>query len=104
VSEVLLWIGVAAQVVCVLGVVVMRGPFDRLHYAAAGTLVGPLLIGTALVLREGLNAASGEVVAGIGFLVLLSPAVTVATGRAARVVHYGDVHPRPEEIVLSEDT
>src|SRR3954465_4527589 len=101
--------GVAAQVVCVLGVLVMRGPFDKLHYAAAGTTVGPLLIGTALVLREvwkdgvlDFTSAAAEAVAGTAFIVLFSPAVTIATARAARRVVHGDVSIRPEEIVGRE--
>src|SRR3954452_12077904 len=97
--------GVAAQVVCVLGVLVMRGPFDTLHYAAAGSTVGPLLIGTSLVLREvwkdgvlELTSAAAETLVATAFVVLLSPAVTIATARAARRVEFGDRAIRREEI------
>jgi multisubunit Na+/H+ antiporter MnhG subunit len=90
--SVLLFVGVAAQLVCVLGVVAMRGPFDKLHYAAAGTTVGPLLVGGAIALREtvqpkgAVEFGSGaiETVAAVLFLFLVGPALTVLTARAAR--------------------
>ena len=52
---VLLFAGVACQLVCALGVLVMRGPLDKLHYAAAGTTVGAFLVGGAIAARETLH-------------------------------------------------
>jgi len=94
---VLLFAGVACQLVCALGVLVMRGPLDKLHYAAAGTTVGALLVGGAIVARETLHAhgavevssAGIETLVAVGFLFLLNPALTILTARAARR-HDGD--------------
>src|SRR5256885_13614396 len=51
----LLAAGVACEVLCALGVLVMRGPFQKLHYASAGTTVGAFFIGAAIVAREALH-------------------------------------------------
>jgi monovalent cation/proton antiporter MnhG/PhaG subunit len=83
VSEVLLAIGVAAQLACCLGVLVMRSVFDRLHYAAAGTTVGPILVGAALVVEESVSSAGIAAIVTVSFLVVLGPAVTIATAHAA---------------------
>ena len=87
-----LFFGVACEVLCAVGVLVMRGPFNKLHYAAAGTTVGALCIGGAIAARETLHAhgaievssAGIETLAAVGFLFLLNPALTILTARAAR--------------------
>jgi monovalent cation/proton antiporter MnhG/PhaG subunit len=102
---VLLFCGVAAELVCVLGVVVMRGPFDRLHYAAAGTTLGPVLIGAAIVLRETVqpqgavepSSAALQTAVVVVFMFLLNPALTVLTARAARRAEFGSLKPTPAE-------
>ena len=42
--DVLLGLGVAAELLCVAGVLVMRTTFDRLHYVGAATSVPAFLI------------------------------------------------------------
>jgi monovalent cation/proton antiporter MnhG/PhaG subunit len=79
-----LGLGVACQIVCCLGVVVMRSAFDRLHYAAAGTTLGPVLIGTAVLIRESVSAGGLEAIATVALLFLLNPVLTIATARAVR--------------------
>ena len=37
-ADVLLGIGVAAELLCVAGLLVMRTVYDRLHYASAATV------------------------------------------------------------------
>lgn len=83
-ADVALVAGVLAQLVCCLGVWWMRDVFDRLHFAAAGTTVGPVLIGVSVALT-GFSSASGTVqaLASLAFLVVLNPVLTHATGRAA---------------------
>jgi multisubunit Na+/H+ antiporter MnhG subunit len=51
--------GVAAEVVCCLGVLVLRSAADRLHYAAAAATVGPALVAAAVCVREGVVSAQG---------------------------------------------
>jgi multisubunit Na+/H+ antiporter MnhG subunit len=101
----LLAAGVACEVLCAVGVLVMRGPFQKLHYASAGTTVGAFLIGAAIVARETLHpggavevSAGGlETLAAVGFIFLLGPAVTILTARAARRLEHD-----PAEITRAE--
>ena len=82
--DILLAAGVTAELLCCLGVVVMRTTFDRLHYAAAGTTVGPFCILAALLLREGLGQVGLDGIAVVVLLFLFGPLVIHATARAAR--------------------
>ena len=77
-------LGVGCQLVCCIGVVVMRSVFDRLHYAASGTTLGPIFVAVAVLIRESVSAGGLETIAAVAFLFLLGPVVTVATARAAR--------------------
>jgi multisubunit Na+/H+ antiporter MnhG subunit len=82
--DVLLGLGVAGELLCVAGVLVMRTTFDRLHYAAAATSVPAFLILAATLVREHVTAAGIEAIAAVGLLFLLNPAVLIATAMAAR--------------------
>ena len=82
--DVLLGLGVAGELLCVAGVLVMRTTFDRLHYASAATTVPALLILAATLVREHLTAGGLQAIAAVGFLFLLNPAVLLATAMAAR--------------------
>jgi monovalent cation/proton antiporter MnhG/PhaG subunit len=96
-SDVLLALGVAAEVLCVVGVVTRRSVYDRLHYSAAATTVGPACIVVAIALKEGMNSSGIEtLVAGL-LLFLLNPVLTHATARAARLHERGTFGPRAEE-------
>jgi monovalent cation/proton antiporter MnhG/PhaG subunit len=88
--DLLLTLGVAAQLLCCLGVLVMRNVFDRLHYSSAATTVGPLLIGAAVLVRESVSASGLEAIAIVGLLFLLNPVVEIATARAAWRIEEGD--------------
>ena len=65
----LLIAGVAIELLCCIGVLVMRGPYARLHYTAPAGL-GALLIALAVVVRAGFladrqqGAVAGRVRAG----------------------------------------
>lgn len=97
VVDLLLVLGVAAELVCCLGVLVMRGPFDRLHYAAAGTGVAPFLILAAVLVREGATSGGLQAIAAVAILFLLNPALVIATGRAARRLETGSLEPTAAE-------
>jgi multisubunit Na+/H+ antiporter MnhG subunit len=82
--DVLLGLGVAGELLCVAGVLVMRTTFDRLHYASAATTVPALLILAATLVREHVSSGGLEAIAAVGLLFLLNPAVLLATAIAAR--------------------
>lgn len=98
-AEVLLWTGVAAELICCVGLWWMTDVFDRLHYASAATTVGPALIGASVgIAGTGSFASTVEAVTATAALVLVSPMVTHATGRAARRLLYEDIGPDPEQL------
>lgn len=98
-AQVLLWTGVAAEGICCVGVWWMRDVFDRLHYAAAATSAGPVLIGiSAAITGAGSLSGTVEAVTAMAVLLLVNPVVTHATGRAARRLLYDDLGPDPEEV------
>jgi multicomponent Na+:H+ antiporter subunit G len=84
--DVLLGLGVGLELVCCLGVLLMRNAFDRLHYSSAATTLGPVLIGAAVLVRESVSAGGLQTIAIVAFLFLLNPVVLIATARAARRV------------------
>jgi multisubunit Na+/H+ antiporter MnhG subunit len=84
--DVLLGLGVAAELLCVAGVVVMRTTLDRLHYAAASTTIPAFLILAAALVREHLTSGGIEAIAAVALLFLLNPALVITTARAAQRV------------------
>jgi multisubunit Na+/H+ antiporter MnhG subunit len=88
--DVLLALGVAGELLCVAGVLVMRTTFDRLHYASAATSVPAFLVLAAVIVREHVTAGGLEAIAAVALLFLLNPAVLLATAMAARRVEEAD--------------
>jgi multisubunit Na+/H+ antiporter MnhG subunit len=87
----------AAQLVCCLGLAVMRTAADRLHYASAAFTVGPLCVLAAVLIREGLTSSGFYAIAAVGLLVLAGPVVVHATARANRRTTVGDTGALPGE-------
>jgi monovalent cation/proton antiporter MnhG/PhaG subunit len=81
--DVLLALGVAAELLCVAGILVMRTTLDRLHYAAACTTVPAFLVLAAVLVREHLSSGGIEAIAAVALLFLLNPALVITTARAA---------------------
>ena len=81
--DVLLALGVGAELICCLGVLLMRNAFDRLHYSSAATTLGPILIGAAVLVRESVSAGGLQTIAIVALVFLLNPVVEIATARAA---------------------
>jgi multisubunit Na+/H+ antiporter MnhG subunit len=87
--DVLLVAGAALEVVAVLGVVVMRDVYDRLHYVGLAGF-GALLIGASVLVRESFSLIGDKAFATGGLLVLLSPVLVHATARSFRTRALGD--------------
>jgi monovalent cation/proton antiporter MnhG/PhaG subunit len=95
--DVLVAAGVIGELLCCLGLVLMRNVFDRLHYTMASTAVPPFLIAAAVVVEEdwtqpGINSLVIAVA-----LFLINPVLATATARAARTRRFGRVEARPPE-------
>ncbi len=84
----LLIAGVAVELFCVLGVVVMRGVYARLHYTAPAGL-GAGLLALAILAREGFSLIANKALLIAVFLVLTSPVLAHITARAARIREAG---------------
>jgi len=82
--DVLLALGVTGELLCVVGVVVMRTVYARLHYTAAATTVPAWLVLAAVLVREHVSSAGLQAIAAVALLFLLNPLLVMATGRAAR--------------------
>ena len=87
--DVLLGVAVAIELLCCLGVAVMRNVYDRLHYLSAATSVAPFLILAALLVREGLSSQTLDAIATVAILFIAGPLLVHATARAARRIDYG---------------
>jgi multisubunit Na+/H+ antiporter MnhG subunit len=96
--DVLVAIGVAIELASVVGLLAMRNAIDRLHFAGAGTVVGPALIAAAICVEEGLFTTNGlnAVVVAV-LLAILSGALATATGRAIRLRDRGTLESTPAE-------
>jgi multisubunit Na+/H+ antiporter MnhG subunit len=84
VVDILLTVGVAAELLCCLGVAVMRTTYDRLHYAAAGTTVPAFFVLAAVLVREHFSSGGLEAIGAVALLFLLNAVLVTSTARAAR--------------------
>lgn len=89
--DVFLTIGVLAQFISSLGVAVFRSVFDRLHFVGAGSTIGPLFIGAAVLTRYTTSAGGIATMVVMAVLALFYPTLVVAAGRAARRIDFGAV-------------
>jgi hypothetical protein len=67
---------------CGLGVVVMRGAFDKLHYLAPASLIGGGLLLVAMLIEKGLSTDTGKVLLIVMLLWAGNTILTYATARA----------------------
>jgi len=84
--------GLAAAIVLVssVGVLVMRGVYDKLHFVTPAALVAPALVTLAVLVHAGLSATTTETLLALLFLMIAGPCLSHATIRAARVREKGD--------------
>jgi monovalent cation/proton antiporter MnhG/PhaG subunit len=89
--DVLVGAGVTGELLCCVGLVLMRNVFDRLHYAMAATAVPPFLISAAVVVEEGWTQPGINALVIALALFLINPVLATATARAARARRFGQV-------------
>lgn len=88
-ATVLLIAGVALQVFAVLGMVVMRNVFDRLHYIGLAGY-GALLIGISILVRESWSLIGNKALATGAVLVFVGPVLVHTTARSILTRERGD--------------
>jgi multicomponent Na+:H+ antiporter subunit G len=96
VVAVLLIAGVAVELLCCLGVLVMRSPYARLHYTGPAG-VGALLIAAAVVVREGFSLIGNKALLLAVFVLISAPVLSHVTARAAQIRELGDVVEPPAD-------
>jgi monovalent cation/proton antiporter MnhG/PhaG subunit len=97
VEYILLALGVGCELLCVLGLLLMRNALARLHYSMAATSVGLILIVAAVVVHESFKQAGINAIAVGAFLFLLNPVLANATARAIRRRELGELGVRPDQ-------
>lgn len=96
VVNVFLWLGVALLLICSLGLLLMRSPYDRLHYVG-GASWAVLPISLAILVRESWSLIGDKALLIAILLVVLSPVMGHATARAGRIRDRGAWNPRSRE-------
>ena len=92
---VLLTIGVAIELACCVGVLVMDDAYDKLHYVGPAAIVGPLVIAAAIVVRASLSQAGIKALLTAGLLMVTSPVLSHATARALYIRQRDHIEPGP---------
>jgi len=92
-ADVLLGLAVAVVISASVGVLVMRDPYQKLHFVTPAALIAPLLVTLAVLVRMGLTENTGETCLALGFMVIGGPFLSHATVRAIRIREKGDWRP-----------
>ena len=96
--DILIVLGVAAQLASCTALLALRTPIDRLHYVGAATGIGPALIAAAVCVREGFLTSNGlDAVVVAVLLALLGAALSTATARTIRLHERGTLKPSEAE-------
>ncbi|HWE11020.1 MAG TPA: monovalent cation/H(+) antiporter subunit G [Solirubrobacteraceae bacterium] len=89
VATVLLIAGCSLEVLAVLGLVVMRDVYDRLHYVGLAGY-GALLISVGVVVRESFSLIGDKALATGAVLVVFGAILVHGTARSLRIRQHGD--------------
>lgn len=88
-EAVLLWLGVALELLACAGVAAARGPHARLHFTGLAAL-GLVAIALAVLVRMSFSLVGDKALLTAAVAVVVSPLVTVGLGRAASFAQRGD--------------
>ncbi len=97
-----LWAGVALVLVSCVGVLAFSSAYDRLHFSSPATL-GTICIAIAVVIHEDFSLIGNKALLIAAFLLVASPLLTHATGRAARTAERGTWQIQRSEELEVED-
>jgi monovalent cation/proton antiporter MnhG/PhaG subunit len=90
---VLLVAGVAVELACCIGVLVMDDAYDKLHYLGPAAIVGPLAIAAAVLVRESFGQAGIKALLTAALLIVASPVLSHATARALYIRQRDHIEP-----------
>src|ERR1700735_3262675 len=89
-ADILLGLAVVIVITSSVGVLVMRDPYQKLHFVTPAALVAPALVALAVLVRMGLYENTGETCVALVFMGIAGPFLSHATVRAIRVRDTGD--------------
>jgi multicomponent Na+:H+ antiporter subunit G len=92
-ADVLLALAVLVVLASCVGVLVMRGAYEKLHFLTPVSLVAPFLVAVAIGVQMGLRENTSGSWLMLAFLLLSGPFLSHATLRAARIREKGDWRP-----------
>jgi monovalent cation/proton antiporter MnhG/PhaG subunit len=97
--DVLLGIAVVVALISCLGVISMPNVFDRLHLVTPASVLSPILVAIAVVVKELFNTRGIKALMVTAVLLVLSPVLNHATARALRIRELGDwrMPPKPQK-------
>jgi multicomponent Na+:H+ antiporter subunit G len=99
VIEVLLATAVLVTLLSVVGMAVMRDPYQRLHYIAPPASLSAALITLAIFLQRGFKPESFKALFATFVLIGMNSVVTHAAARAFRIAEVDNWHPDKNEEV-----
>jgi multisubunit Na+/H+ antiporter MnhG subunit len=89
-GDVFLVLAVAVLLASAVGVLVMRGVYEKLHFVTPASLVAPALATLAVLMKAGFSATTAEAALALLFMAISGPYLSHATIRAARNRETGD--------------
>jgi monovalent cation/proton antiporter MnhG/PhaG subunit len=81
----------------VVGLMVARNVYERLHYLSPIVSVGVVAMAAAVVVQESLSQAGINAILTALVIFFVNPILTHASARAARIRQVSEWRPRPEE-------
>jgi multicomponent Na+:H+ antiporter subunit G len=96
ISDILLGLAVLIVLGASVGVLVMRDPYQKLHFVTPAALVAPALVAVAILVQMGVFENTGETFLALLFMVIAGPFLSHATIRAIRVRETGDWRPEKD--------
>ncbi len=93
-ADALIGVGCLCVLASVLGLLLLRDPYERLHVLGPAAIGGALPITAAVVLEQGNSAWGIKTMLTALILCVFSPLVAHAIGRAIRLERRGTLAPR----------
>jgi multicomponent Na+:H+ antiporter subunit G len=104
--ELLLGFAVVVVWLSALGILVMRDPYERLHYMTPASTLGAVAVAAAIALDAPFFQAGSKALLVTLVLVCTNPVLSHATARAARIRQFGHwvIQPDEKTRVIGEDS
>ena len=87
----ILGLTVCSQLYCCIGIIVLRGAYNKLHCLSTASICGGVLLIAAVLLASGFSEAGIKTLLACVILVFTGPILVHVTARAARIRECGDL-------------